>query len=61
MFSLGGKCLTEDEAASLHAAIGVADLDMIDLADDNWQWTASPPRVRFPLIECLVTFFSDYV
>uniref|UniRef100_A0A0D3BN76 Calpain catalytic domain-containing protein n=1 Tax=Brassica oleracea var. oleracea TaxID=109376 RepID=A0A0D3BN76_BRAOL len=33
-----------DEAASLHAAIGVADLDMIDLADDNWQWTDSPPR-----------------
>ena len=47
MFSLGGKCLTEDEAASLHAAIGVADLDMIDLADDNWQWTDSPPRVCF--------------
>ncbi|KAF3551194.1 hypothetical protein DY000_02010624, partial [Brassica cretica] len=42
---LWGKCLTEDEAASLHAAIGIADLDMIDLADDNWQWTDSPPRV----------------
>ncbi|ESQ29931.1 hypothetical protein EUTSA_v10011175mg [Eutrema salsugineum] len=42
---LWGKCLTEDEAASLHAAIGMADLDMIDLSDDNWQWTDSPPRV----------------
>lgn len=42
---LWGKCLTEDEAASLHATIGMADLDLIDLNDDNWQWTASPPRV----------------
>ncbi|XP_010552284.1 PREDICTED: calpain-type cysteine protease DEK1 [Tarenaya hassleriana] len=40
-----GKCLTEDEIASIHAAIGVTDLDMIDFSDDNWQWMDSPPRV----------------
>jgi len=49
---LWGKCLSEEEAASLHAAIGMADLDMIDLSDDNWQWTDSPPRVCFPSVDC---------
>lgn len=42
---LWGRCLNEDEIASLHGAVGSDELDMIDFPDDNWQWTESPPRV----------------
>ncbi|PHT29273.1 Calpain-type cysteine protease DEK1 [Capsicum baccatum] len=40
-----GRCLTEDEIASLPAAMGSAEYNMIDLPDDNWQWEDSPTRV----------------
>ncbi|PHT61444.1 Calpain-type cysteine protease DEK1 [Capsicum annuum] len=40
-----GRCLTEDEIASLPAAMGSAEYSMIDLPDDNWQWADSPTRV----------------
>ncbi|GKV30284.1 hypothetical protein SLEP1_g39111 [Rubroshorea leprosula] len=42
---LWGRLLSEDEIASLHAAIGSADFNMTDFPEDNWQWADSPPRV----------------
>lgn len=42
---LWGRCLTEDEIGSLYAAVGKADINMVDFLDDNWQWTESPSRV----------------
>ncbi|PHT26443.1 Calpain-type cysteine protease DEK1 [Capsicum baccatum] len=42
---LWGRCVTEDEIASLTAAMGSAEYNMIDLPDDNWQWADSPTRV----------------
>ncbi|KAG6781829.1 hypothetical protein POTOM_014744 [Populus tomentosa] len=42
---LWGRCLTEDEIASLHTAIGSTEFGMIDYHEDNWQWADSPPRV----------------
>ncbi|EEF38998.1 calpain, putative [Ricinus communis] len=42
---LWGRCLTEDEIASLHTAIGSTELGMVDFPEDNWQWADSPPRV----------------
>ncbi|KAA8549688.1 hypothetical protein F0562_001294 [Nyssa sinensis] len=42
---LWGRCLTEDEIAALHAAVGSAEYSMIDLPEDNWQWADSPSRV----------------
>ncbi|PHU01721.1 Calpain-type cysteine protease DEK1 [Capsicum chinense] len=42
---LWGRCLTEDEIASLPAAMDSAEYSMIDLPDDNWQWADSPTRV----------------
>ncbi|PHT25934.1 Calpain-type cysteine protease DEK1 [Capsicum baccatum] len=42
---LWGRCVTEDEIASLPAAMGSAEYSMIDLPDDNWQWADSPTRV----------------
>ncbi|GLT39413.1 hypothetical protein SLA2020_136050 [Shorea laevis] len=42
---LWGRLLSEDEIASLHAATGSADFNMIDFTEDNWQWADSPPRV----------------
>ncbi|KAL6567140.1 Calpain-type cysteine protease dek1 [Orobanche minor] len=43
---LWGRCLNEDEIASLPSAVGSRDHDLIDHPDDNWQWTDSPPRVE---------------
>ncbi|KAJ9153323.1 hypothetical protein P3X46_026773 [Hevea brasiliensis] len=42
---LWGRCLTEDEIASLHTAIGTTELGMVDFLEDTWQWADSPPRV----------------
>lgn len=42
---LWGRCLTEDEIAALHAAIGSAEFSMTDFPEDNWQWEDSPVRV----------------
>ncbi|KDP30593.1 hypothetical protein JCGZ_16246 [Jatropha curcas] len=42
---LWGRCLTEDEIASLYTAIGSTEHGMIDFPEDNWQWADSPPRV----------------
>ncbi|XP_059628763.1 calpain-type cysteine protease DEK1 [Cornus florida] len=42
---LWGRCLTEDEIAAIHAAMGSSEYSMIDLPEDNWQWADSPPRV----------------
>ncbi|KAJ4822515.1 Calpain-type cysteine protease dek1 [Turnera subulata] len=42
---LWGRCLTEDEIASLYTAIGSTEFGMIDFPEDNWQWADSPPRV----------------
>ncbi|XP_052185448.1 calpain-type cysteine protease DEK1 [Diospyros lotus] len=42
---LWGRCLTEDEIASLHNALGSAEYNVIDLQEDNWQWAESPSRV----------------
>jgi hypothetical protein len=42
---LWGRCLSEDEIAALHAAIGSADFSAIDFPEDNWQWADSPSRV----------------
>ncbi|KAK6936992.1 Peptidase C2, calpain, catalytic domain [Dillenia turbinata] len=42
---LWGRCLTEDEIASLSAALPLAEYCMIDLPEDNWQWADSPSRV----------------
>ncbi|PSS14492.1 Calpain-type cysteine protease [Actinidia chinensis var. chinensis] len=42
---LWGRSLTEDEIAALHAAMVSAEYNMIDLQEDNWQWTESPSRV----------------
>lgn len=53
---LWGKCLTEDEAASLHAAIGIADLDMIDLADDNLAVDRFIAQSMFPPVECCLVY-----
>ncbi|KAG5566156.1 hypothetical protein RHGRI_001930 [Rhododendron griersonianum] len=39
---LWGRCLTEDEIAALHAAMLSTEYNMIDLQEDNWQWTESP-------------------
>ncbi|KAK6163781.1 hypothetical protein DH2020_000645 [Rehmannia glutinosa] len=43
---LWGRCLNEDEIASLPAAMGSGDYNSIDHPDDNWQWADSPPRVE---------------
>ncbi|VFQ85158.1 unnamed protein product [Cuscuta campestris] len=42
---LWGRCLTEDEIATLPGAIVTAEYNMINLLDDNFQWTDSPTRV----------------
>lgn len=42
---LWGRCLTEDEIASLYSAICSAELNMNEFPEDNWQWADSPPRV----------------
>ncbi|CAL5425722.1 unnamed protein product [Camellia sinensis] len=42
---LWGRCLTEDEIVVFHTAMGSAELSMIDLQEDNWQWADSPSRV----------------
>ncbi|GFY99001.1 calpain-type cysteine protease family [Actinidia rufa] len=42
---LWGRSLTEDEITALHAAMVSAEYNMIDLQEDNWQWTESPSRV----------------
>ncbi|KAE8036931.1 hypothetical protein FH972_009562 [Carpinus fangiana] len=42
---LWGRCLSEDEIAALHAAIGSADFSAIDFPEDNWQWVDSPSRI----------------
>lgn len=42
---LWGRCLLEDEISALPAAMGSTDYNMLDLPEDNWQWTDSPPRV----------------
>ncbi|CAA2986458.1 calpain-type cysteine protease DEK1 [Olea europaea subsp. europaea] len=43
---LWGRCLNEDEIAALAAAMGSSDYNTMDVLDDNWQWTSSPPRVE---------------
>ncbi|KAK6145065.1 hypothetical protein DH2020_021885 [Rehmannia glutinosa] len=43
---LWGRCLTEDEIATLPAAVGSGGYNSFDHADDNWQWADSPPRVE---------------
>ncbi|KAL1803034.1 calpain-type cysteine protease DEK1 isoform X1 [Daucus carota subsp. sativus] len=40
-----GRCLTEDEIATLPSSIGSVDYNMIDLPSDNWKWADSPSRV----------------
>lgn len=42
---LWGRCLTEDEVASLYTAIGSTELSTIDFIEDNWHWADSPSRV----------------
>ena len=42
---LWGRCLSEDEVASLHANVGFTDYNMVDHMEDNWQWNDSPSRV----------------
>lgn len=42
---LWGRCLLEDEISALPAAMGSTEYNMLDLPEDNWQWTDSPPRV----------------
>ncbi|VFQ77346.1 unnamed protein product [Cuscuta campestris] len=42
---LWGRCLTEDEIATLPGAVVTAEYNMINLLDDNFQWTDSPTRV----------------
>ncbi|VFQ82804.1 unnamed protein product, partial [Cuscuta campestris] len=42
---LWGRCLTEDEIATLPGAIVTVEYNMINLLDDNFQWTDSPTRV----------------
>ncbi|KAG2675265.1 hypothetical protein I3843_13G154700 [Carya illinoinensis] len=42
---LWGRCLTEDEIASLYVAIGSAEFSAIDFVEDNWQWADSPSRI----------------
>lgn len=44
---LWGRSLTEDEIAALHSAISSSDFNMIDFAEDNWEWADSPSRVCF--------------
>ncbi|KAK9123371.1 hypothetical protein Sjap_012973 [Stephania japonica] len=41
---LWGRCLTEDEIVSLHAATGVTDDGTVDQPEDGWQWGDSPSR-----------------
>ncbi|CAA2992302.1 calpain-type cysteine protease DEK1 [Olea europaea subsp. europaea] len=43
---LWGRCLNEDEIAALAAAMGSSDYNTMDILDDNWQWSSSPPRVE---------------
>ncbi|KAE8705679.1 Calpain-type cysteine protease DEK1 [Hibiscus syriacus] len=42
---LWGRCLNEDEVASLHASICSTEFNLIDFPEDNWHWADSPPRV----------------
>ncbi|KAE8735485.1 Calpain-type cysteine protease DEK1 [Hibiscus syriacus] len=42
---LWGRCLNEDEVASLHASICYTEFNLIDFPEDNWHWADSPPRV----------------
>ncbi|OMO61416.1 hypothetical protein CCACVL1_23541 [Corchorus capsularis] len=42
---LWGRCLNEDEIASLYAAISSSEFNLIDFPEDNWHWEDSPPRV----------------
>ncbi|KAL8058113.1 hypothetical protein ABFS82_04G226000 [Erythranthe guttata] len=43
---LWGRCLSEDEIASLPSSMGAVDYNSMDHIDDNWQWADSPPRVE---------------
>lgn len=51
---LWGRCLMEDEVASLHTAVGGSiELDAVDFTDETWQWADSPSRVSALIsIEC---------
>ncbi|KAL8170914.1 hypothetical protein V2J09_022718 [Rumex salicifolius] len=42
---LWGRCLTEDEVASLHANLGLPDYSLVDHPEDSWQWGDSPSRI----------------
>ncbi|KAH1115482.1 hypothetical protein J1N35_008860 [Gossypium stocksii] len=42
---LWGRCLNEDEVASLHTSICSTEFNLIDFPEDNWHWADSPPRV----------------
>uniref|UniRef100_A0A5B6ZBC6 Protein DEFECTIVE KERNEL 1 n=1 Tax=Davidia involucrata TaxID=16924 RepID=A0A5B6ZBC6_DAVIN len=42
---LWGRCLSEDEIAALHVAMGSAEDSLLDLPEDNWHWADSPSRV----------------
>ncbi|KAL1109349.1 hypothetical protein V6Z11_D03G171200 [Gossypium hirsutum] len=44
---LWGRCLNEDEVASLHTSICSTEFNLIDFPEDNWHWADSPPRVWF--------------
>ncbi|CAN6470699.1 unnamed protein product [Victoria cruziana] len=42
---LWGKCLTEDEVATLYSSTCSAEYNMSDFPDDGWNWPDSPSRV----------------
>lgn len=56
---LWGRCLTEDDIAALHAAVGSADTNMIDFPEDAWQW-ADSPRVCILCLVILLHFMLEY-
>lgn len=43
---LWGRCLSEDEIGTLHAATSPVGYDLIDLPEDVWHFGGSPSRVQ---------------
>ncbi|XP_020572133.1 calpain-type cysteine protease ADL1 isoform X2 [Phalaenopsis equestris] len=43
---LWGRCLSEDEIGTLHAATSPVGYDLIDLPEDGWHLSGSPSRIN---------------
>lgn len=53
---LWGRCLSDDEIGTLHAATSPVGYDLIDLPEDVWHFGGSPSRVQKYLCDINCSF-----